>query len=99
MACTISDIMKKDVINTCDASNYGKPHDFELDPDSGRICAIIASTGGILCFGGERVRIPWEKIIRIGDGAILVGMMPSEVSRDGCETCRTDGKRKRRLFF
>ena len=62
-----------DVINICTGKRLGWICDFEIDTCSGRICTIFVSDK-IFGFSGQKniIRIPFDKIVCIGDDAILV---------------------------
>ncbi len=92
MFCSTCELRDKEVINVCDGNRLGQVADFEVDAACGRIAAIIVcpdTVGGIL-FSKGRVRIPWDRIVRIGRDAVLV-----EAPRDanGCGEC-SEGQKK-----
>ncbi len=70
-----SEFRCKEVINVRDGCRYGHVNDFEFDEKTGKIHAILVPVRNRL-FGliisDEEYRIPWRKIICIGDDAILV---------------------------
>ena len=70
-----SELKKKEVVNVLDGQRMGCATDFEFDPATGCISAIIVpgpfslinfikGTGGYV--------IPWGKICKIGDDVVLV---------------------------
>ena len=76
----LSDLRDRDVINISDGRRLGRVADLEVDPDSGRVLALICP--GIRSFlgffaGPEQV-IPWERVVRIGPDVILVDIPASE---------------------
>lgn len=76
----LSDLRDKDVIDIHEGRRLGYVSDVEVDPETGRIVALICPGGGRLLglFGGvpERV-VPWERVIRIGPDVILVELAPA----------------------
>jgi len=97
---TISELMKKDVVNVCNAENYGRPHDFEIDICTGQICSIITADTGLFCISGKSVEIPWDRIIKIGENTILVELAERECVCDSCrKSDKGENKKHRRLFF
>ena len=74
MGCCINELCDKDVINVKDGRRLGCVSDVEIDVCSGRLIAIIISgeCKGFLFGKCEKIRIPWDRIVRIGDDAILV---------------------------
>jgi len=74
MICTFSDLRDKEVVNVRDGKRLGYVCDAEIDCGSGRICALlIPGPSKFLGFvKGPMIRVPWERIERIGDDIILV---------------------------
>lgn len=74
MICTFSDLRDKEVVNVRDGKRLGYVCDAEIDCNLGRICALmIPGPSKFLGFvRGPVIRIPWERIERIGDDIILV---------------------------
>ena len=74
MTCTFSDIRDKEVVNVRDGKRLGYVCDAEIDCVCGKICSIILpGPSKFLGFvRGPVIRIPWERIERIGDDIILV---------------------------
>ena len=68
------ELRDKDVINVCDGNRLGQVADFEIDPSCGRICALIVSPDTVagMLFSKNRIRVPWDRIVRIGKDAVLV---------------------------
>jgi len=87
-------IREKEVINLCDGARLGCPNDFEFNLCDGRITALILTrSGGFLGLGrGHDLIIPWNRIERIGEDAILVRLSVEEC-------CLPDRDKKRRRFY
>ncbi|MDQ0215045.1 YlmC/YmxH family sporulation protein [Oikeobacillus pervagus] len=71
----ISEFQVKDVVSVSDGRKLGNISDIEIDLDTGRIVAIVISSGGKLLgfFGKEEdTVIPWNQIVKIGEDVILV---------------------------
>ena len=77
-----SDLRCKEVINLPDGCRLGYVGDLVLDPDSGRVLALVVPTCdrllGLLPGSGEYV-IPWPCIRKIGADLILVDVSTAEV--------------------
>ena len=78
MACNTNALSGKIVINVCDARKMGHIVNYELDLCDGSITAIfVPGDCGLFGFSrGADIRIPWDKIKKIGEDAILVEMPP-----------------------
>ncbi len=75
MICSFSDLRNKEVINLRDGRKLGCVMDIDFDIPTGRICRIILpSPGKMALFASSKsnLYIPWDKIEKIGDDAILV---------------------------
>ena len=86
--CNSEDFREKEVINVCDGKRLGCVSEVEFNVCDGRLTAIIVPVeGGFLGFGSkERIVIPWEKIVRIGEDVILVnaeGLLPLPPKKKG----------------
>lgn len=73
-------LMDKDVINICDGRNLGNIIDFKIDTCCGRLTAIVLP-GEKSFFSFKKctdIIIPWDKICKIGEDAIIVdiGILP-----------------------
>ena len=71
----IYDFRQKEVINLADGARLGYVFDAEIDPETGRIEAlIIPGQSKVLgIFGKENeFVIPWESIRKIGDDIVLI---------------------------
>lgn len=78
MACNTNSLSRKIVISVCDARKLGHICNYEVDLCEGRITAVFVP-GESSAFGFRRsadIRIPWEKIKKIGEDAILVEVPP-----------------------
>ena len=74
MVCTVSDLRDREVINVLSGKRLGYVCDAEIDCSCGRVCSLLVP-GPSKCLGlvrGSLIRIPWDKIDRIGDDIILV---------------------------
>ena len=93
MGCTTYDLREKDVVNMCDGKKLGCVAELEIDPECGRVTAIIVSPDTIsaIVFSKHQIRIPWDKIIRIGHDIILVDAPPPPPK---CDECVADPKDK-----
>jgi len=69
------DLRQKEVINTNDGSRYGFVSDLDIDVAEGRIKSVIVPGPGRVLgvFGRDQeYKIPWDKIIKIGEDIVLV---------------------------
>ena len=93
---SLTSLTEKQVVNLCDGKILGNVIDFKIDVCCGRLTAIILP-GESGFFGFKKctdIIIPWEKICKIGEDAIIVdiGPLPCPEKGDVCE------KKKKRLF-
>lgn len=73
MSCCLGEIRDKEVINVANGRRLGYVLDVEIDLCAGRLSAIVVpGEGGGLFSKPRDVRVPWEKIERIGRDTILV---------------------------
>lgn len=74
MACNTNSLSGKIVINVCDARKLGHICNYELDLCEGKITAVfVPGDGGFFGFSkSSDIRIPWDKIKKVGEDAILV---------------------------
>ena len=75
MICSFSDLRDKEVINLRDGRKLGCVTDIDFDIPTGRICRIILPPPGkmaLFASSKNNLYIPWDKIEKIGDDAILV---------------------------
>ena len=91
MACNTNSLSMKVVINVCDATRLGHVTNYEIDLCDGRITAIFIPGDGFLSGLTRRndIRIPWDKIKKIGEDALLV-----ELPARACEPSYDNRKRK-----
>ncbi len=71
----ISEFQIKDVVNVADGKKLGNIDDIEINLSTGKIEAIVISSGGrVLGFFGkdEEIVITWKNILKIGHDVILV---------------------------
>jgi len=71
----MSDLRQRDVVNINDGKRLGTVSDVDVDPESGRIVALIVpGTGKFMGFfgGANDYVITWDRIVRIGPDVILV---------------------------
>ena len=93
MACNTNSLNSKIVISICDGKKLGHICNYEVDLCDGRITAIFVPGESLRLFGkAEERRIPWEKIQRIGEDAILVDI-PAGIPNREC-ACPPPQKRK-----
>jgi len=84
MSCCLSDMRDKEVINTANGHRLGFVTDVEIDLCLGRLVAImVPGEGGGLFSRAQDLRIPWEKIERIGRDTILVALSELPASEAG----------------
>lgn len=86
--CNSEDFREKEVINVCDGKKLGCVGEVEFNVCDGKLTAIVVPVeGGFLGLGGkERIVIPWDKIVRIGEDVILVnaeGLLPLPCKKKG----------------
>lgn len=98
MVCRFSDLRDKEVVNICDGKMLGYVCDLEIDLNTGHLCSIIVpgeSRGFGFSRGGEII-IPWDKIERIGEDAILVALPDVSVC---CRDHTVREKKRKGGFF
>lgn len=80
MFATVCDLRNKEVIGVCTGKRYGCVNDVEIDLSCGRIAALLLPSEESLLRLGRRqpLRIPWDRIERIGPDIILVNYAPPE---------------------
>lgn len=76
MGCCINDLRDKDVVNINDGRKLGCVTDVDIDVCNGRLVAIMVpgESKGFIFGRCEEIRIPWDRIVRIGDDTILVDL-------------------------
>ncbi|MBC7106071.1 MAG: YlmC/YmxH family sporulation protein [Firmicutes bacterium] len=71
----VSELAGRQIINLADGRRLGPLKDLELDPATGRVRALVLKGGrpALRLIGLARdVRVPWERIRKIGVDAVLV---------------------------
>jgi len=71
---TLSELQKKEIVTTNEGKRLGFIVDIELDPELGKIVALIVfekEQGALLRKAEERI-IQWEEIVTIGEDIILI---------------------------
>ena len=86
--CNSEDFREKEVVNVCDGKKLGCVSEVEFNVCDGKLTAIVVPVeGGFLGLGTkERIVIPWDKIVRIGEDVILVnaeGLHPLQCKKKG----------------
>jgi len=75
MDCRLGDLCCKELIDISDGTRYGFVSDLELDPESGRIRALVVH-GRLRLFGllgrEEDKVFSWDCVRRFGEDIILV---------------------------
>jgi len=89
MGCCIGELRDKSVINVCDGKCLGCVCDVEIDICNGRLVSIIVpgSTRLFSLSRNNEIKIPWERIEKIGDDTILVSVRYGQKSETECK-CR-----------
>ena len=85
MSCCLGDMRDKEVINTANGRRLGYVTDVEIDLCAGRLVAIMVPGDAPGLFARRcDLRIPWEKIERIGKDTILVELqeLPAAVEEE-----------------
>ncbi|WP_211321990.1 YlmC/YmxH family sporulation protein [Brockia lithotrophica] len=80
----ISEFQSKDVVRLSDGKRLGRVADVEIDPDAGRVLALIVpKSGGMFSWfrRPEETVVRWEDIETIGVDVILVRTPDSPASR------------------
>lgn len=95
MGCTTLDLREKSVINVCNGQKLGCVAELEIDTECGKVTAIIVSPESFISmvFCKNQIRVPWDKIQRIGRDAILVEMSMLQTKK--CDNCESDMKGNR----
>ena len=93
MACNTNSLSNKIVISVCDGRKLGHICNYEVDLGCGRITAVFVPGECTRLLGkAPELRIPWEKIQKIGEDAILVDV-PAGMPEPGCN-CPQPPKKK-----
>ena len=83
---SLSELRTKDVVNTLDGRRLGKVMDIEFDARDGRVDALVVpgefKVGNVI--RGEKcgIVIPWQRICKIGENAILVELDECEIDEN-----------------
>ena len=93
MCITFSQLCDKDVINCNDGAKLGNVTDIEIRTDDCRITAMIVKQCTSILKKAEDIKIPWDKIEKIGTDVIIVNF--KTIFRAEC--CISKEPRKR--FF
>jgi YlmC/YmxH family sporulation protein len=72
MLIRISDLRVREVINIRDGRNLGIVSDVEFDMEKGAVQALVVPGEGGLFGRRQDVVIPWHRIRKFGEDAILV---------------------------
>lgn len=75
------DLRQKDVINCNTGEKLGFVIDMEFEVSNGVICYLIVPKANkiVNCFGKNQVyRIPYKRIVKIGNDAILVDIIEKD---------------------
>ena len=70
----MQEMLRKEVINVFTGEKLGFATDIDIDPETGRIAAIILPEKRVSSFfgrGGEVV-VPWSDVSRISDDLIMI---------------------------
>ena len=70
----MQEMLRKEVINVFTGEKLGFAIDIDIDPETGRIAAIILPEKRVSSFfgrGGE-VAVPWSDVSRISDDLIMI---------------------------
>ena len=98
MGCTTLDLREKDVINVCDGQKLGKVAELEIDTECGRVTALIVIPSGVCAslFTKNHIRVPWDKIEKMGKDTILVNMplqsLQIKGQCEGTQSCKNEKK-------
>ncbi len=81
MRITSSDLREKDVINVTTATVIGRINEVEFDSATGQITTllILKDKGIFSLFKESPIRITWDKIVCIGEDAVLVRLSNNEI--------------------
>ncbi len=76
MQTMFSQLCNKEVISCNDGAKLGNVTDLELCTDDCRITAIIIKNCNSILKKGDEIKIPWDKIEKIGTDVIIVNYKP-----------------------
>ncbi len=94
MLTTFSELCDKEVINCTDGARLGNVTDLELCISDCRVTAIIIRHCTSILKKSLEIKIPWEKIEKIGTDVIIVNYKPIFNSQ-----CSTECAPHKKLFF
>ena len=94
MTLLFSDLCEKEVVNCGDGAILGSVSDIELCVEECKVTAIFIQCKKGLFSKDNTVRIPWDKIEKIGKDVIIVNYCPSPFHIKGNE----DSSKKFRLI-
>ncbi|MHB1151956.1 MAG: YlmC/YmxH family sporulation protein [Eubacteriales bacterium] len=79
--CRITDLRDKEVINICDGQRLGYVYDVEVDIICGKVVALVVPEehGCFSLVHSSEIKIPWDKIDKIGDDIILVSLPLADI--------------------
>ena len=78
MEITFTDLKKREVINVFDGKKLGRITDLVFDIESGKVEGIIVPGEKKIFRKTDDIFIPLEKLKRIGDDVILIGIEVKE---------------------
>ena len=85
MLVLFSDLSEKEVINCTDGSLVGNVADIEISTDECKVTALYLDSRKSLFGKCEKIRIPWDKIEKIGVDVIIVNICQVTISDKCCE--------------
>lgn len=94
MLTTFSELCDKDVINCTDGSKLGNVTDIEICISDCRVTAIIIRHCTSILKKSIEIKIPWDKIEKIGTDVIIVNYKPIFNSQ-----CNTECTPHRKFLF
>ena len=94
MSCCIAELRNKEVICKSNGARLGNVTDLELCISDCRVTAIIIRHCTSILKKSLEIKIPWEKIEKIGTDVIIVNYKPIFNSQ-----CSTECAPHKKLFF
>ena len=88
MLILFSDLCEKEVINCNDGSYLGNVTDIEISTDECKVTALYLDSRKTLFGKCEKIRVPWEKIEKIGTDVIIVNICQTTAPEKCCEKPR-----------
>lgn len=89
MIILFSDLCEKEVINCNDGTLIGNVSDVEISTDECKVTALFVESKKSLFSKNETIRIPWDKIEKIGLDVIIVNICQTHIP----EKCHDKPKR------